>query len=215
MEIKTCVVGAGQMGNGIAHVSALAGLKVVMHDIEDAFVQKGLKTVDKNLQRGVDKGKITAEDKQAVLERIQGTTSLNDLGGCDFVVEAIVESLEPKIGTFGTLDGKKVTRETQTWVASLTKLMTGTLMMLFVDQGLVGLDDPVKKFLPEFDREVATDLTIRHLFTHTNGFSARGTWGGDRNPSLENVIGQYLPYLLGKSDHEAHHHLRCAFELLA
>jgi len=130
MEIRTIgVVGAGQMGNGIAHVSAQAGLKVVMHDIEDTFVQKGLATVDKNLQRGVDKGKITAEDKQAVLERIQGTTSLNDFGGCDFVVEAIVESLDAKIGTFGALDGicrPEVILATNTSSISITKIAAVT-----------------------------------------------------------------------------------------
>jgi 3-hydroxybutyryl-CoA dehydrogenase len=130
MEIKTIgVVGAGQMGNGIAHVSAQAGLKVVMHDLEDTFVQKGLKTIDKNLQRGVDKGKITAEDKEAVLNRIQGTTSLNDLAGCDFVVEAIVESLGPKIETFGTLDGlcrPEVILATNTSSISITKIAAAT-----------------------------------------------------------------------------------------
>jgi len=130
MQIKTIgVVGAGQMGNGIAHVSAQAGLDVVMHDLEDAFVEKGLKTIDKNLQRGVDKGKMTAEDKQAILGRIQGTTSLNDLAACDFVVEAIVESLEPKIGTFGALDGicrPEVILATNTSSISITKIAAAT-----------------------------------------------------------------------------------------
>ena len=130
MEIRTIgVVGAGQMGNGIAHVSAQAGLKVVMHDIEDTFVEKGVATVDKNLQRGVDKGKITAQDKQAVLDRIQGTTSLNDLAGCDFVVEAIVESLDAKIGTFGALDGicrPEVILASNTSSISITKIAAVT-----------------------------------------------------------------------------------------
>ena len=68
-------------------------------------------------------------------------------------------------------------------------------MMQFVDQGLVDLDDPVKKYLPQFDQPVETELTFRHLFTHTNGLWGHGTWGADWNSSLENVIGQYLPYL--------------------
>ncbi len=106
MKIETIgVVGAGQMGNGIAHVAAQAGLSVVMHDIEDAFVQRGLATIDNNLKRGVDKGKLSAEDKEAALGRVQGTTSLGDLASADFVVEAIVENLEVKSATFRKLDG--------------------------------------------------------------------------------------------------------------
>ena len=75
-----------------------------MHDLEDGFVQKGLAAIDKNLQRGVDKGKFTAEDKQATLDRIQGTTSLNDLAASDLVIEAIVENIDIKKKTFAALD---------------------------------------------------------------------------------------------------------------
>jgi 3-hydroxybutyryl-CoA dehydrogenase len=99
------VVGAGQMGNGIAHVAALSGVPVIMRDLTDAFVQKGLDTVAKNLQRGVDKGKMTAIDRDAVLARISGTTRLEDLSGCDLVVEAAIEKLDVKLELFRTLDG--------------------------------------------------------------------------------------------------------------
>ncbi len=101
---KIGVIGAGQMGNGIAHVSAAAGLDVVMCDVEQAFVDKGLATIDKNLQRGVDKGRMTAEEKTAVLGRVTGTTSLKDLADCDFVVEAVVENLDVKTRIFAELD---------------------------------------------------------------------------------------------------------------
>ncbi|HZN55135.1 MAG TPA: 3-hydroxyacyl-CoA dehydrogenase NAD-binding domain-containing protein, partial [Candidatus Polarisedimenticolaceae bacterium] len=90
---KLGVVGAGQMGNGIAHVAAASGLSVTMRDLDDRLVSRGLDTIAKNLQRGVDKGKMTASDKDAVLGRIAGTTDLSDLAGCDLVVEAAVESL--------------------------------------------------------------------------------------------------------------------------
>jgi len=106
MSIKTFgVIGSGQMGNGIAHVAAQSGFQVVMHDLEQPFVDKGLATIDKNLQRGVDKGKISAEDKQAVLGRVQGTTKLEDLADCDIVVEAVVENTEVKVELFRKLDG--------------------------------------------------------------------------------------------------------------
>jgi len=101
---KIGIVGAGQMGNGIAHVAAQSGLEVVMHDLQQEFVDRGLATVDKNLQRGVDKGRMTADEKQAVLGRIQGTTSLDGLAACDFVVEAVVEKIEVKQQLFGELD---------------------------------------------------------------------------------------------------------------
>jgi 3-hydroxybutyryl-CoA dehydrogenase len=99
------IVGAGQMGNGIAHVAALSGVQVVMRDLTEAFVRKGLDTVAKNLQRGVDKGKMTASDKDAVLARISGTTRLEDLSGCDVVVEAAIEKLDVKLELFRALDG--------------------------------------------------------------------------------------------------------------
>jgi CubicO group peptidase (beta-lactamase class C family) len=93
-------------------------------------------------------------------------------------------------------DGTKMTLDTPTWMASVTKLMSGCLMMQFVDQGLINLDDPVLKYLPEFDcKDMKTPLTIRHLFTHTSGFWGHGTWGADWNNSFENVAGEYLPYL--------------------
>jgi 3-hydroxybutyryl-CoA dehydrogenase len=102
---KLGVVGAGQMGNGIAHVAALSGLSVVMNDIEDRFVQKGLETIAKNLQRGVDKGKMTVAEKDAALAKIKGTTKLADLADCDLVVEAAIEKLDVKLELFGKLDG--------------------------------------------------------------------------------------------------------------
>ena len=98
------VIGAGQMGNGIAHVSAQAGLNVVMQDISEAFAAKGVANIDKNLQRGVDKGKMTPEEKAAILGRIRTTTKLEDLAGCDIVVEAATENWVIKKQIFETLD---------------------------------------------------------------------------------------------------------------
>ena len=98
------VIGAGQMGNGIAHVFAQAGFSVLMQDISEAFAAKGVATIDKNLQRGVDKGKMTADEKAAVLSRIRTTTKLEDLAGCDIVIEAATEKWEVKKQIFETLD---------------------------------------------------------------------------------------------------------------
>ena len=101
---KIGVIGAGQMGNGIAHVAAQNGIEVVLQDLETPLVKQGLATVDRNLQRGVDKGKLTAEDKQQALGRIHGTTKLEELADCDFVVEAVVENLDVKRDLFRQLD---------------------------------------------------------------------------------------------------------------
>ena len=75
MKVETIgVVGAGQMGNGIAHVAALAGFRVVLHDIEEAFVRRGLSAVGDNMKRAVDKGRLSESDRQDALGRIRGTT---------------------------------------------------------------------------------------------------------------------------------------------
>ena len=109
MAIKTVgVVGAGQMGNGIAQVAAQCGLDVILHDVDEALVRKGLATLDKNLQRAVDKGKATAADKQQTLARIRTATRLDELAPSDLVVEAVVERLEVKSAVFRELD--RVTR---------------------------------------------------------------------------------------------------------
>ena len=105
MKVGTLgVVGAGQMGGGIAHVAALAGIPVVMRDLEERFVSKGIDAIAKNLQRAVDKGKGTAAEKDAALARIKGTTDLEDLAACDLVVEAAIEKLDVKLDLFAKLD---------------------------------------------------------------------------------------------------------------
>jgi 3-hydroxybutyryl-CoA dehydrogenase len=107
MTIQTIgVIGAGQMGNGIAHVFAQAGFSVTMQDISEAFAAKGVATIDKNLQRGVDKGKMTAEEKAATLGRIRTTTKLEDLAACDIVIEAATEKWEVKKQIFEILDAQ-------------------------------------------------------------------------------------------------------------
>lgn len=105
MEIKKFgIIGAGQMGNGIAQVAAMSGLEVIMNDIKDEFVRRGLDTITKNLARSVEKGKMTAEEKAAVLQRIKASTDLKDMAGADFVVEAATENEQLKFQIFKDLD---------------------------------------------------------------------------------------------------------------
>ena len=130
MSIETIgVVGAGQMGNGIAHVAAQSGFNVVLRDLDLELIEKGVATIDKNLQRSVDKGKFSAEDKAATLARINAVTDLTELGTCDFVVEAIVEHLEAKTNLFSELDQickEGVILASNTSSISITKIASAT-----------------------------------------------------------------------------------------
>jgi 3-hydroxybutyryl-CoA dehydrogenase len=105
MEIqKLGVVGGGQMGNGIAHVAAAAGLPVVLVDVEERLLEKARATIERNLDREVEKGKRTAEQKAAALARVSTTIRLEALADVDCVVEAIVENEGAKKDLFGRLD---------------------------------------------------------------------------------------------------------------
>lgn len=130
MEIKKVgVLGAGVMGNGIAQVFAHAGYEVVMRDIEDRFVEGGMKQINKNLDRSVEKGRITAEEKDAVLSRIKGTTKMEDLKDVDFVVEAVIEDAALKKKVYKELEGlckAEIIFATNTSSISITELAAST-----------------------------------------------------------------------------------------
>jgi 3-hydroxybutyryl-CoA dehydrogenase len=105
MEIKTIgVIGAGTMGSGIAQTAAEAGFNVIMRDIEDSFVERGLGNIAKNLGRAVEKGKQSKEEADAVTTRLKGTTKLDDLKSADLVIEAVIENMELKKELYGELD---------------------------------------------------------------------------------------------------------------
>src|SRR5260370_33793640 len=94
---KVGVLGAGLMGQGIAQVAAQAGYEVVLREVDDATLQKGIAKIEKQLARAVEKGKSSQEDADAVRGRIRGTTDYADLARCDLVIEAITESLPLKL----------------------------------------------------------------------------------------------------------------------
>ena len=105
MEIKTFgVVGAGQMGSGIAQVAAQSGLKVILNDIKAEFVERGMGGISAFLTRSVEKGRMQAEDKQALLANIVPSTDIKDMAGADFVVEAAIENEDLKFEIFRNLD---------------------------------------------------------------------------------------------------------------
>lgn len=98
------VIGAGQMGGGIAQVAAQGGYSVILNDIKDEFVNRGLGNIEKNLKRNVEKGKLSAEEKDAILGRITKSTSLQDAVSADLVIEAAVENMSIKAQIFSQLD---------------------------------------------------------------------------------------------------------------
>jgi 3-hydroxybutyryl-CoA dehydrogenase len=130
MEIRTIgVIGGGTMGNGIAHVAARSGLKVILHDLAEQFLDRALSTIAKNLDREVAKARITADDKNAALSRITATTQHSALSEADFVIEAVIEDVSTKSKVFETLD--RITRSgvilaSNTSSISITKIASAT-----------------------------------------------------------------------------------------
>src|ERR1700722_5169075 len=101
---KVGVIGAGPMGNGIAHVFARSGYAVVLCDVEQRFVDRGIATITKNLDRKVAKNKITEADKASALKNIEGVTERGRLSDCDFIVGGAAEKFEIKTEIFRDLD---------------------------------------------------------------------------------------------------------------
>jgi 3-hydroxybutyryl-CoA dehydrogenase len=105
LAIRTIgVIGAGTMGNGIAHVAARSGFEVILHDVEQRFLDLALSTISANLDREVAKTRLTADDKKAALSRITAVTGNSGLSGVDFIIEAVVEDAEIKSKVFEAMD---------------------------------------------------------------------------------------------------------------
>lgn len=130
MEIKKIgVVGAGTMGNGIAQLAAQIGCTVVMRDVEQRFVDNGLKSINRFLSKSVEKGKMTEDQKGEILGRITGTTEMADLKEVDIVIEAVIEDLNLKKSVFKELDGicrPEVILATNTSSMSITEIAVAT-----------------------------------------------------------------------------------------
>ena len=126
MDIKRVgVIGAGTMGNGIAHVFARSGYSVVLCDVEQRFLERGIATITKNFDREVAKNKITIDDKTSALNKIEAVTGRSRLADCDFIVEAATEKFEIKTEIFRDLDGlarPEVILASNTSSISITKL---------------------------------------------------------------------------------------------
>jgi 3-hydroxybutyryl-CoA dehydrogenase len=123
------VIGGGTMGNGIAHTAAASGFDVTLVDVNESILQRAVSTITSNLQRGVDKGKMTAEERDAVVARIRPTADLESIADADIVIEAIIEKTEAKTELFGKLD--RITKPdcilaSNTSSISITKIAAAT-----------------------------------------------------------------------------------------
>jgi 3-hydroxybutyryl-CoA dehydrogenase len=159
---KVGVVGCGLMGSGIAQVAAAAGFQTVVREVSEEIVEKGLKSIDKNLARLVEKAAIDESKENEIRGRLKGTTALEDLKDCDVVIEAIVEQLPAKRELFGALDALC---QTSTIFASNTSSLTITEISTATKrpERFVGLHFfnpvPVMK-LVEVVRTIATDPEV-------------------------------------------------------
>lgn len=129
MSEKIGIIGAGTMGNGIAQTAASNGIDVVMCDIKEEFVERGVQNITKSLDRFVSKEKITEDDKNSILGRIKSTTNLNDLSDCTLVVEAATENFDIKKQIFQQIDeitGDDAILATNTSSISITKIAAVT-----------------------------------------------------------------------------------------
>jgi len=106
MEVKKIgVIGAGQMGHGIALISAKAGFNVILRDIKEEYVKKGISRIERFIDKSIEKERMTADEKKKILSRIKGTTKLEDFKDVDLVIEAIFENVKVKKELFKELDG--------------------------------------------------------------------------------------------------------------
>ena len=199
MEIKKLgVLGFGQMGAGIGQVFAEAGYEVVVVDASEAMIEKGLKGIEKRLAGKVEKGKLSAQDKDAVMGRFTKSTKLQDLADCDLIEEAIPEDLELKKATFAELDrickpstifGSNTSGLSMTDMAAATKRQDKVIGMHFHNPA------PVMKLLE----------LVRTIMTGNETIEAVKSWGATLGKTVVVApdVGGFIvtrlftPFLLG------------------
>ena len=198
MPIKTVgVVGCGLMGSGIAQVCAEAGYDVVVREVDEGALKKGLGKIESFLARGVEKGKVKPERKEEVMGRLKGTTDLGDLAKCDFVIEVVVENIEAKRQVFQALDaacGPHAIFASNTSSLSITEMAATTKR----GDRFVGLHffNPVP--LMKLVEVVRSPLTSPEAFEQAVAFAASlgktPVRAGDKTGFIVNRL--LVPYLL-------------------
>ena len=198
MQIRTVgVLGCGLMGAGIAQVVAAAGYKTIVREVEEPFLAKGLGRIEKFLAGGVEKGKVTAEEKAKTLGNLSGTTRLEDLKGCDLVIEAIIENIDEKAKSYATLDGivsdhavfcSNTSSLCITELASKTKRPDRFAGLHFFNPV------PIMKLVEVIRGLSTTDETYRSVFAFAQALGKEPITAPDRPGFIVNRL--LVPYLL-------------------
>jgi 3-hydroxybutyryl-CoA dehydrogenase len=194
---KVGVVGCGLMGAGIAEIAAKAGCATVVREVDTTFLEKGLARISASLGKAVEKGKLSAEDRDAALGRLSGTTDLAALADCDLVVEAIVENVDQKRETFGILD-----REAKPGAifASNTSSLTITQLAMSTKRPdrFVGLHFfnpvPVMKLVEVVRTIVTSDEAYAEVFEFARRIGKEPIAARDNSGFIVNRL--LVPYLL-------------------
>jgi 3-hydroxybutyryl-CoA dehydrogenase len=198
MSIRTVgVLGCGLMGSGIAQVSAAAGYKTIVREVDDRFLEKGLGRIRKFLEDGVAKGKVTAEASQRTLANLSGTTAFEALGECDLIIEAIVEKLEEKRRTYAGLE--RVVAEHAIFVSNTSSLcITELAAATKRPDRFAGLHFfnpvPLMKLVEVIRALTTSDATYQTVFAFAGSLGKEPITAPDRPGFIVNRL--LVPYLL-------------------
>ena len=198
MQIRTVgVLGCGLMGSGIAQVCAAAGYKTVVREVEQRFLDKGMTRIRKFLDDGVAKGKVTVEIREATLGNLSGSTSVDDLGACDLVIEAIVENLDGKKTTYAALEpivGGHTIFVSNTSSLCITELAAATRR----PDRFAGLHFfnpvPIMKLVEVIRALTTADETYQTVFAFAQSLGKEAITAPDRPGFIVNRL--LVPYLL-------------------
>ena len=198
MTITTVgVLGCGLMGSGIAHVCAQSGYRTIVREVEDSLLKKGLGRIDKFLSDGVARGKVTQPVRDTTLGNLQGTTSFDDLAGCDLIVEAIVENVEAKKAAYTALDalvGEKTIFCSNTSSLCITELAAATRR----PDRFAGLHFfspvPLMKLVEVTRALMTSDATYQTVFEFGRSLGKEPITAPDRPGFIVNRL--LVPYLL-------------------
>lgn len=194
---KVGVLGCGLMGSGIAQVCAAAGYTTVVREVEQAFIDKGFAGVHKSLGKIVEKGKMTAGDRDATLGRLKGSTNLEDLADCDIVIEAIIENVQVKRETYGELD--RIVKKDAIFASNTSSLTITELSMATQrPKQFVGLHFfnpvPMMKLVEVVRTILTTDETFNRAFEFARSLGKEPVACRDNSGFIVNRL--LVPYIL-------------------
>ena len=194
---KVGVLGCGLMGSGIAQIAAQAGYDVVVREVEQKFIDKGLSGIQKSLGKFVEKGKMQQADMDACVNRLKGTTSLEDLADCDIVIEAIIENAQLKKETYAQLD--KIVKPDALFASNTSSLTITELSMATArPKQFVGLHFfnpvPLMKLVEVVRTILTTDETFDQAFAFAQSLGKEAVKCQDNSGFIVNRL--LVPYIL-------------------